>query len=107
MPASPVLAIWCMDWPAVAAAAAAGQPATAPVAVSLDTRPMPEGCIHHRVELRTSLAQRIERARPDQALQRLAVHEPRVDPCREVEDREERAAFVPGRKFAQKKPVFL
>jgi protein ImuB len=28
-----VAAIWCMDWPAVAAAAAAGLPATAPVAV--------------------------------------------------------------------------
>ncbi|WP_211189921.1 DNA polymerase Y family protein [Mycobacterium attenuatum] len=35
---SRVLAIWCMDWPAVAAAAAAGQPATAPVAVTLANR---------------------------------------------------------------------
>ena len=33
-----MLAIWCMDWPAVAAAAAAGQPATAPVAVTLANR---------------------------------------------------------------------
>jgi protein ImuB len=33
-----VLAIWCMDWPAVAAAAAAGLPATAPVAVTLANR---------------------------------------------------------------------
>jgi protein ImuB len=32
------LAIWCMDWPAVAAAAAGGQPATAPVAVTLANR---------------------------------------------------------------------
>ncbi|WP_225345313.1 hypothetical protein, partial [Mycobacterium avium] len=31
---SRVLAIWCMDWPAVAAAAAAELPATAPVAVT-------------------------------------------------------------------------
>jgi protein ImuB len=36
--ASRVLAIWCMDWPAVAAAAAAGQPVTAPVAVTLANR---------------------------------------------------------------------
>src|ERR1700744_4171047 len=32
------LAIWCMDWPAVAAAAAAGQSVTAPVAVTLANR---------------------------------------------------------------------
>lgn len=33
-----VLAIWCMDWPAVAAAAAAGLPATEPVVVTLANR---------------------------------------------------------------------
>ena len=33
-----VLAIWCMDWPAVAAAAAAGLPSTTPVAVTLANR---------------------------------------------------------------------
>jgi len=32
------LAIWCMDWPAVAAAAAAGLPATDPVVVTLANR---------------------------------------------------------------------
>ncbi|WP_240630024.1 hypothetical protein, partial [Mycobacterium colombiense] len=32
---SRVLAIWCMDWPAVAAATAAGLSATAPIAVTL------------------------------------------------------------------------
>ena len=32
------MAIWCMDWPAVAAAAAASLPATAPVAVTLANR---------------------------------------------------------------------
>ena len=37
-PATRVLAIWCMDWPAVAAAAAAGLPATVPVAVTLANR---------------------------------------------------------------------
>jgi protein ImuB len=36
--ASRVLAIWCMNWPAVAAAAAADLPATAPVAVTLANR---------------------------------------------------------------------
>jgi protein ImuB len=38
MVSSRVLAIWCMDWPAVAAAAAADQSATAPVAVTLANR---------------------------------------------------------------------
>lgn len=33
-----VLAIWCMDWPAVAAAEAAGLPMTTPVAVTLANR---------------------------------------------------------------------
>nr|WP_156297199.1 DNA polymerase Y family protein [Mycobacterium paragordonae] len=36
--ASRVLAIWCMDWPAVAAAAAADRSATDPVAVTLANR---------------------------------------------------------------------
>src|SRR5689334_5664774 len=36
--ASRVLAIWCMDWPAVAAATAAGLHATAPIAVTLANR---------------------------------------------------------------------
>ncbi|MDT5351465.1 MAG: protein ImuB [Mycobacterium sp.] len=36
--ASRVLAIWCMDWPAVAAAAASDQSATAPIAVTLANR---------------------------------------------------------------------
>ena len=36
--ASRVLAIWCMDWPAIAAAAAADLPATAPVTVTLANR---------------------------------------------------------------------
>src|SRR4051794_39036431 len=36
--AARVLALWCMDWPAVAAATAAGLPATAPVAVTLANR---------------------------------------------------------------------
>jgi len=35
---SRVLAIWCMDWPAVAAAAASGQPPTTPIAVTLANR---------------------------------------------------------------------
>ncbi|GBG36812.1 hypothetical protein NJB14197_08640 [Mycobacterium montefiorense] len=35
---SRVLAIWCMDWPAVAAAAAAGQSVTTPIAVTLANR---------------------------------------------------------------------
>lgn len=35
---SRVLALWCMDWPAVAAAVAAGLPAIAPIAVTLANR---------------------------------------------------------------------
>lgn len=35
---SRVLAIWCMDWPAVAAAAAADRPMTTPIAVTLANR---------------------------------------------------------------------
>lgn len=35
---SRVLALWCMDWPAVAAAGAAGLPPTAPIAVTLANR---------------------------------------------------------------------
>lgn len=35
---SRVLAIWCMDWPAIAAAAAAGQSMTTPIAVTLANR---------------------------------------------------------------------
>ncbi|GAS89810.1 DNA-directed DNA polymerase [Mycolicibacterium brisbanense] len=38
MSASRVLALWCMDWPAVAAATAAGLEPTAPVAVTLANR---------------------------------------------------------------------
>ncbi|WP_241781354.1 hypothetical protein, partial [Mycolicibacterium phlei] len=38
MSTSRVLAVWCMDWPAVAAAAAAGLPPTTPVAVTLANR---------------------------------------------------------------------
>lgn len=38
MASARVLAIWCMDWPAGAAAAAAGLSATAPVAVTLANR---------------------------------------------------------------------
>src|ERR1700741_4585723 len=38
MGSSRVLALWCMDWPAVAAAAAAGLSATDPVAVTLANR---------------------------------------------------------------------
>jgi len=36
--AARVLAVWCMDWPAAAAAAAADLPATTPVAVTCANR---------------------------------------------------------------------
>ena len=40
MAGSRVLALWCMDWPAVAAAAAVCLPSTVPVAVTLANRGM-------------------------------------------------------------------
>jgi len=64
--ASRVLAIWCMDWPAVAAAAAAGLPATAPVAVTLANRVIACSSAARAVGVRRALRRREATARcPD------------------------------------------
>ncbi|SON58691.1 DNA polymerase IV [Mycobacterium simulans] len=60
---SRVLAIWCMDWPAVAAAAAAGQPATAPVAVTLANRVIACSASARAVGVRRGLRRREAAAR--------------------------------------------
>ncbi|BBZ10296.1 DNA polymerase Y family protein [Mycobacterium branderi] len=64
--ASRVLAIWCMDWPAVAAAAAAGLPATAPVAVTLANRVIACSSAARAAGVRRALRRRESQARcPD------------------------------------------
>ena len=61
--ASRVLAIWCMDWPAVAAAAAAGQPVTVPVAVTLANRVIACSSAARAVGVRRGLRRREAAAR--------------------------------------------
>jgi protein ImuB len=58
-----VLAIWCMDWPAVAAAAAAGLPATAPVAVTLANRVIACSAAARSAGVRRGLRRRESQAR--------------------------------------------
>jgi protein ImuB len=58
-----VLAIWCMDWPAVAAAAAADQPATAPIAVTLANRVIACSSAARAVGVRRGLRRREAAAR--------------------------------------------
>ncbi len=58
-----VLAIWCMDWPAVAAAAAAGLPATAPVAVTLANRVIACSAAARAAGVRRTLRRREAQAR--------------------------------------------
>ncbi|MGD9619852.1 MAG: DNA polymerase Y family protein [Mycolicibacterium sp.] len=61
--ASRVLALWCMDWPAVAAAAAAGFPPTAPVAVTLANRVIACSAAARAVGVRRGLRRRESQAR--------------------------------------------
>lgn len=58
-----VLSLWCMDWPAVAAAAAAGLPATAPVAVTLANRVVACSAAARAVGVRRGLRRREAQAR--------------------------------------------
>ncbi len=60
---SRVLAIWCMDWPAVAAAAAADLPATAPVAVTLANRVIACSAAARSAGVRRGLRRRESQAR--------------------------------------------
>ena len=58
-----MLAIWCMDWPAVAAAIAAGLPATAPVAVTLANRVVACSSAARSAGVRRGLRRRESQAR--------------------------------------------
>src|ERR1700757_3776831 len=60
---SRVLALWCMDWPAVAAATAAGLPATAPVAVTLANRVVACSAAARAAGVRRGLRRRESQAR--------------------------------------------
>src|ERR1700757_4980781 len=61
-----VLALWCMDWPAVAAAAAAGLPPTAPVAVTLANRVIACSAAARALGVRRGLRRREAQARRPQ-----------------------------------------
>ncbi|AQA01607.1 DNA polymerase [Mycobacterium sp. MS1601] len=64
--ASRVLAIWCMDWPAVAAALSAELPATAPVAVTLANRVVACSAAARELGVKRALRRREAQARcPD------------------------------------------
>lgn len=60
---SRVLALWCMDWPAVAAAAAAGLPSTGPIAVTLANRVIACSAAARAVGVRRGLRRREAQAR--------------------------------------------
>ncbi len=75
---SRVLAIWCMDWPAVAAAIAAGLPATAPVAVTLANRVVACSSAARAVGVRRGLRRRESQARCP------ALHVVAADPARDA-----------------------
>src|ERR1700752_1454313 len=60
---SRVVALWCMDWPAVAAATAAGLPPTAPVAVTLANRVVACSAAARAAGVRRGLRRRESQAR--------------------------------------------
>ena len=85
---SRVLAIWCMDWPAVAAAAAAGLTPTAPVAVTLANRVIACSASARSVGVRRGLRRRESQARcPD-------LHVVTADPARDARHFEDVTAAV-------------
>lgn len=73
-----ILAIWCMDWPAVAAAAAAGLPSTTPVAVTLANRVVACSAAAREAGVRRRLRRREAQARCPQ------VHVATADPARDA-----------------------
>ncbi|WP_396906135.1 DNA polymerase Y family protein [Mycolicibacterium phlei] len=78
MSTSRVLAVWCMDWPAVAAAAAAGLPPTTPVAVTLANRVIACSAAARAVGVRRGLRRREAQARCPQ------LHVVTADPARDA-----------------------
>lgn len=87
-PPSRVLAIWCMDWPAVAAALSAELPATAPVAVTLANRVIACSAAARAVGVRRTLRRREAQARCPQ------LHVVTADPMRDARYFEEVTAAV-------------
>ena len=85
---SRVLAIWCMDWPAVAAAAAAGLPPTSPVAVTLANRVIACSASARAVGVRRGLRRRESQARCPQ------LHVVTADPARDARHFEDVTAAV-------------
>lgn len=73
-----VVALWCMDWPAVAAAVAAGLPATAPVAVMLANRVVACSATAREAGVRRGLRRREAQARCP------GVHVAAADPARDA-----------------------
>ena len=76
--ASRVLAIWCMDWPAVAAAAAVGLPPTAQIAVTCANRVVACSAAARAAGVRRGLRRREAQARCPQ------VHVAVADPARDA-----------------------
>ncbi len=72
------MAIWCMDWPAVAAAAAAGLPATAQIAVTYANRVVACSAAARAAGVRRGLRRREAQARCPQ------VHVAVADPTRDA-----------------------
>jgi protein ImuB len=88
VPDSRVLAIWCMDWPAVAAAAAAGLEPTAPVAVTLANRVIACSESARSAGVRRGLRRRESQARCPQ------LHVVTADPARDARFFEDVTASV-------------
>ncbi len=78
MTPSRVLALWCMDWPAVAAAAAAGLPPTLPIAVTLANRVIACSAAARAVGVRRGLRRREAQARCPE------LHVVTADPARDA-----------------------
>ncbi|BBX71758.1 DNA polymerase Y family protein [Mycolicibacterium psychrotolerans] len=88
MSASRVLALWCMDWPAVAAAAAAGLPPTVPVAVTLANRVVACSAAARATGVRRGLRRRESQARCPE------LHVVAADPARDARHFEHVTAAV-------------
>lgn len=73
-----VLALWCMDWPAVAAASAADLPPTVPVAVTLANRVIACSAAARAVGVRRGLRRRESQARCPE------LHVVAADPARDA-----------------------
>lgn len=78
MAVSRVLALWCMDWPAVAAAAAVGLPSTVPAAVTLANRVIACSAAARAAGVRRGLRRRESQARCPE------LHVVTADPARDA-----------------------